>query len=41
MNADAVFWGAIITVVISTIVVVFLGFKIVQLMKRDEEAKNK
>jgi TctA family transporter len=41
MNADAVFWGAIITVAISTIVVVFLGFKIVQLMKRDEEAKNK
>jgi hypothetical protein len=37
---DAVFWGSIITVAISTVVVVFLSFKIVSLMKRDEANKR-
>ena len=37
MNTDWVFWGSIITVVISTVIVVYLGFKVVALMKRDEK----
>jgi len=39
MNADAVFWGSIISVAISVVVVVFLSFKVVSLMKRDEDKK--
>ena len=38
MHYDAVFWGSIITVVIATVIVVFLGFKVVALMKKDAES---
>ena len=32
---DAVFWGAIVAVGITIVILVFLGVKVVQLMKRD------
>lgn len=37
MNGDAVFWGSIVTVVISVVIFVFLGFKVSKLMKSDAE----
>lgn len=37
MNGDAVFWGSIITVVISVVIVIFLGFKVKNLIKSDAE----
>ena len=40
MNVDAVVIGSAITVAIATIIVVYLGFKIVALMKRDEANKR-
>jgi hypothetical protein len=35
MNTDAVFWGSVITVVITVVILVYLGFKAKQLMDRD------
>lgn len=35
MNFDAVVWGSAITVVVSTIIVVFLAFKVKGLMDKD------
>ena len=32
---DAVFWGAIVSVMIAVVMVVFLGFKVRNLMKQD------
>ncbi|MEW7976604.1 MAG: hypothetical protein AB2814_03930 [Candidatus Sedimenticola endophacoides] len=40
MNADAVFWGSIATIVIACVIVGYLAVKVVSLMKQDEE-KNK
>lgn len=37
MNGDAVFWGSIVTVVISVVIVIFLGFKVNRLIKSDAE----
>ncbi len=36
MNQDAVFWGAIITIVGSVIVLGFLVYKVLQLMNKDQ-----
>lgn len=38
MNGDAVFWGSIITVAISVVIIIFLGFKVKALM--DSDAKK-
>ncbi len=38
---DPVVWGSALTVVIATVVLVYLSVKVVQLMKRDEENHNK
>ena len=38
MHYDAVFWGSIVTVVIATVIVVFLGFKVKALIKKDAES---
>jgi len=38
MHYDAVLIGSIVSVAIAVVIVVFLGFKIRQLMKRDAEA---
>ena len=40
MNVDAVVIGSAITVVVATVIVIYLGFKIVSLMKRDEANKQ-
>ncbi|MCW4184229.1 hypothetical protein [Candidatus Thiodiazotropha endoloripes] len=40
MNGDAVFWGSIVTVVISVVIVIFLGFKVSKLIKSDAEKHN-
>ena len=32
---DAVFWGAIVAVGITIVILIFLVFKVLQLMKRD------
>lgn len=37
MNQDAVFWGAIITVVGSVIVLGFLSYKVIQLINKDKK----
>jgi len=37
MNADAVFWGAIICVVGAVIVVVAIGVKVSKMMKEDAQ----
>ncbi|KRT59334.1 hypothetical protein [endosymbiont of Ridgeia piscesae] len=37
MNADAVFWGSIISVVICVVIIIFLGFKVSALIKGDAE----
>jgi large-conductance mechanosensitive channel len=37
MQFDAVFWGAILSVAIAIIILVFLAFKVVKLMNRDAE----
>lgn len=41
MNADAVFWGSVISIVICVVIIVFLGFKVGQLMKKDAESHKK
>jgi uncharacterized membrane protein YkvI len=38
MHYDAVFWGSIISVVIATVIFIFLGFKIKALMDKDAES---
>jgi len=38
MHLDAVFWGSIISVVIAIVVFGFLAWKVMQLMKKDEES---
>ena len=38
MNADWVFWGSIGAVVISVVIIGFLGFKIKALMERDAQS---
>ncbi len=38
MNFDAVVWGSAITVIISTVIVVYLGFKAKKLMDKDAES---
>ena len=38
MHMDAVFWGSIVTVVISVVIVVYLGFKAKKLMDRDAQS---
>jgi TctA family transporter len=38
MHLDAVFWGSIISVVIAVVVFVFLAFKVMKLMNKDEES---
>lgn len=41
MNAglnDAVFWGSIGAVVVSVVIIVFLGFKVAKLINKDAEA---
>ncbi|MCW4188651.1 MAG: hypothetical protein N0C81_02205 [Candidatus Thiodiazotropha lotti] len=40
MNGDAVFWGSIVTVVISVVIVIYLGFKVSKLIKSDAEKHN-
>ena len=35
MNGDAVFWGSIVTVAISVIIIIFLGFKVKALINND------
>jgi len=37
MNGDAVFWGSIVSVVVCIVIVVFLGFKVKNLIKSDAE----
>jgi hypothetical protein len=37
MNGDAVFWGSIATVVIAVVIIVFLAFKVRNLIKSDAE----
>jgi hypothetical protein len=37
MNGDAVFWGSIISVAICVIIIVYLGFKVKNLIKSDAE----
>jgi hypothetical protein len=41
MNADAVFWGSVISVVICVVIIGFLAVKVGQLMKKDAERHNK
>ncbi len=40
MNADWVFWGSIGAVVVSLIIIGYLGFKIKSLMDRDAQSHN-
>lgn len=35
MNGDAVFWGSIVTVALSLVIIIFLGFKVKKLIKSD------
>ncbi len=37
MNGDAVFWGSMITVAISVVIIIFLAFKVKNLIKSDAE----
>jgi hypothetical protein len=37
MNGDAVFWGSIISVAICVIIIIYLGFKVKNLIKSDAE----
>jgi len=37
MNGDAVFWGSISTVVIAVVIVVFIAFKVRNLIRSDAE----
>jgi len=39
--SDPVVWGSIAAVVVSVVIVVFLGFKIKALMNKDAEAHRK
>jgi hypothetical protein len=41
MNMDAVFWGAILSAVLSAVIVVYLAFKAKALMNRDAESHKK
>ncbi len=38
MNFDAVVWGSALTVAISTIIVVYLAFKVKGLMNKDADS---
>lgn len=38
MHLDSVFWGAIATVFLAIVILVFLAFKVKQLIKRDTES---
>jgi hypothetical protein len=40
MNGDAVFWGSMATVAIAVVIVVFLAFKVRNLIKSDAERHN-
>jgi hypothetical protein len=40
MNGDAVFWGSIATVAIAVVIIVFLAFKVRNLIKSDAERHN-
>ena len=40
-NFDAVFWGALISAVLSGVIVVWLFYKTKQLMDRDAESHKK
>ncbi|MES9991103.1 MAG: hypothetical protein ABW098_04080 [Candidatus Thiodiazotropha sp.] len=40
MNGDAVFWGSMATVAIAVIIIVFLAFKVRNLIKSDAEKHN-
>ncbi len=35
MNGDAVFWGSIVSVAICVVIIVFLGFKVKNLINSD------
>jgi hypothetical protein len=37
MNGDAVFWGSIVSVAICVIIIIYLGFKVKNLIKSDAE----
>jgi hypothetical protein len=37
MNGDAVFWGSVVSVAICVIIIVYLGFKVKNLIKSDAE----
>jgi hypothetical protein len=37
MNGDAVFWGSIVSVSICVVIIIFLGFKVKNLIKSDAE----
>ncbi len=41
MNMDAVVWGSALTVVLATVIVVFLAFKAKSLMNKDAESHKK
>jgi len=40
MNVDAVLIGSILTVVGGVVVIGFLSYKVLQLMKKDEDARG-
>jgi hypothetical protein len=37
MHFDAVFWGAILSVALAIVILLFLAFKVVKLMNRDAQ----
>jgi hypothetical protein len=37
MNGDAVFWGAIVSVAICVVIIIFLAFKVKNLIKSDAQ----
>lgn len=41
MNVDTVLLGSILTVVLSTVIVVYLAFKVKNLMNKDAESHKK
>jgi 4-amino-4-deoxy-L-arabinose transferase-like glycosyltransferase len=38
MHFDAVFWGAILSVLLALVILIFLVYRVVKLMNRDAEA---
>ncbi len=38
LNIDAVVWGSAITVVLATVIVVYLAFKVKSLMNKDADS---